>query len=302
MSKKFKDTTIGQILFGAASAINPTLGNVLQGVTSPKEAIEAITKSDAPAEDKVKLQQLIYDQQTKEIEAITSRWQADSMSDSWLSKNVRPLVLVWCIVIFSFAGILDSVETIPFNIHETWNDTFEKVMMAVILAYFGGRTTEKASNIFNDNINLPEPGIKTSGASTTGTTGVTLKDSSNDFLNSATNPNGYNVNGGDIVYNTSTNAVAKVLQVVDANTITLDTAIMAAVGNTYEIYQSNNSAGGTDLNVYVGTGGDVEVMMTAGVGTEKHLFQNVVSGSFLPIQVKRVLATNTTASNLLALR
>ena len=53
----------------------------------------------------------------------------------------------------------------------------------------------------NDNINLPEPGIKTSGTSTTGTTGVTLKDSSNDFLNSVTNPNGYNVNSGDVVYN-----------------------------------------------------------------------------------------------------
>ena len=146
--KKFKDTTVGQLLFGAASVINPTLGNVLQGVTSPKEAIEAITKSDAPADDKVKLQQIIFEQQNKEIEAITSRWQADSMSDSWLSKNVRPLVLVWCIVIFSFAGILDSVESIPFTIHETWNDTFEKVMMSVILAYFGGRTTEKATSVF----------------------------------------------------------------------------------------------------------------------------------------------------------
>jgi len=50
--KKFKDTTVGQLLFGAASVINPTLGNVLQGVTSPKEAIEAITKADAPAEDR----------------------------------------------------------------------------------------------------------------------------------------------------------------------------------------------------------------------------------------------------------
>jgi len=146
--KKFKDSTVGQLLFGAASVINPTLGKVLQGVTSPKEAIEAITKSDVPTEDKVKLQQLIYDQQTKEIESITSRWQADSMSDSWMSKNVRPLVLIWCIVVFSFAGILDSVETIPFNIHDNWNDTFEKIMMAVVLAYFGGRTTEKASNIF----------------------------------------------------------------------------------------------------------------------------------------------------------
>ena len=149
MSKKeFKDTTVGKLLLGATSVINPTLGNVLEGVTSPQEAIAEITKSDAPNEDKIKLQQLIFDQQNKEIEAITSRWQADSMSDSWMSKNVRPLILIWCIVIFSFAGILDSVETIPFNIHSTWNDTFEKVMMAVVLAYFGGRTTEKATSIF----------------------------------------------------------------------------------------------------------------------------------------------------------
>jgi len=116
--------------------------------TSPKEAIAEITKSDVSLEDKIKLQQLIYEQQNKEIEAITSRWQADSMSDSWLSKNVRPLVLVWCIVVFSFAGILDSVDSIAFTIHDTWNDTFEKVMMAVVLAYFGGRSSEKAVSIF----------------------------------------------------------------------------------------------------------------------------------------------------------
>jgi len=148
MKKKFKDTTVGQLLFGAASVINPTLGNVLQGVTSPKEAIAEITKSKASLDDKIKLQQLIYDQQNKEIQAITSRWQADAASDSWLSKNVRPLVLVWCIVIFSLAGILDSVETIPFNIGATWNDTFEKVMMAVILAYFGGRSSEKVTSLY----------------------------------------------------------------------------------------------------------------------------------------------------------
>jgi len=146
--KKFKDTTVGRLLLGAAGMINPTLGQVLQGVTTPKEAIAEITKADVSTEDKIKLQQLIYEQQNKEIEAITTRWQADSMSDSWLSKNVRPLVLVWCICIFSLAGILDSVDTIPFNIGATWNDTFEKVMMAVVLAYFGGRTTEKATSLF----------------------------------------------------------------------------------------------------------------------------------------------------------
>tara|TARA_A100001201_G_scaffold111988_1_gene95941 strand:+ start:456 stop:911 length:456 start_codon:yes stop_codon:yes gene_type:complete len=149
MSKKpFKETTVGKLLFGAATVINPTLGSVLNGVTSPKEAIAEITKAKISTDDKIKLQQLIYEQQNKEIESITSRWKADANSDSWLSKNVRPLVLVWCIVIFSFAGILDSVDSIPFHINEVWNDTFEKVMMAVVLAYFGGRTTEKATSMF----------------------------------------------------------------------------------------------------------------------------------------------------------
>ncbi|QDP55121.1 MAG: hypothetical protein Unbinned8454contig1000_44 [Prokaryotic dsDNA virus sp.] len=145
--KKFKDTTVGKLLFGAATVINPTLGNVLQGVTSPKEAISEITKSKIPTEDKIKLQTLIYEQQNKEMEEISNRWKADAASDSWLSKNVRPMVLVWCIVVFSFAGILDSVNSIDFQINALWNDTFEKVMMAVVLAYFGGRTTEKASSI-----------------------------------------------------------------------------------------------------------------------------------------------------------
>lgn len=149
MSKKpFKETTIGKMLVGAAGLINPTLGSVLSGITSPKEAISAITKSDISEEDKIKLQTMIYEQQVKEMEEISNRWKADSISDSWLSKNVRPLVLVWCIVVFSIAGLLDSVESIPFQINALWNETFENVMMAVVLAYFGGRTTEKATNLF----------------------------------------------------------------------------------------------------------------------------------------------------------
>lgn len=145
--KKFADSTVGKLLLGAAGIVNPTLGNVLKGVTSPKEAIAEIGKAKIPTQEKIRLQQLIYEQQNKEIEAISTRWVADSKG-SWLTQNVRPLVLVWCIVIFSFAGLLDSVDSIPFHINEVWNDTFEKVMMAVVLAYFGGRTTEKATSIF----------------------------------------------------------------------------------------------------------------------------------------------------------
>ena len=148
MKKRFKDTTLGKLLLGATNMINPHLASVLEGVTRPQDAIAEITKSSISPDDKIKLQQIIYDQQNKEIQAISDRWKADSISDSWLSKNVRPLVLVWCIIIFSLAGILDSVESIGFHINETWNDTFEKVMMACILAYFGGRTAEKSTNLF----------------------------------------------------------------------------------------------------------------------------------------------------------
>lgn len=149
MSKKpFKDTTVGKMLVGAAGLINPALGNLIAGVTSPLDAITAITKSDISEEDKIKLQVMIYEQQMKEMEEITNRWDADSMSDSWLSKNVRPMVLIWCIVIFTIAGIFDSIEGVPFQINSLWNNTFENVMMAVVLAYFGGRTTEKATSLF----------------------------------------------------------------------------------------------------------------------------------------------------------
>jgi hypothetical protein len=80
---------------------------------------------------------------------ISSRWKADmSANGSWLTKNVRPLVLVWCIVIFSLAGILDSVESIPFQINELWGSTFENVMMTVIISYFGSRGLEKSTSLF----------------------------------------------------------------------------------------------------------------------------------------------------------
>ena len=149
MSKPFKESTVGKMLLGAASLVSPALGGVLSGAISASDAISAITKSSISDEDKIKLQTLIYEQQNKEIEEISNRWNADSISDSWLSKNVRPMILIWCIVVFTIAGIVDSVETIPFQISSLWNDTFENVMMAVVLAYFGGRTAEKAANLFN---------------------------------------------------------------------------------------------------------------------------------------------------------
>ena len=127
-------------LFGAAG------GNVAEKISGiiDKHTFSKVEKAQFEKE----MEEIFIKAEADMQKNVTDRWKTDMNSDSWLSKNVRPLVLVWCIVVFSLAGILDSIETVPFHIGELWNDTFEKVMMAVVLAYFGGRTTEKATSIF----------------------------------------------------------------------------------------------------------------------------------------------------------
>ena len=144
--KKFKDTTVGQILLGAASAINPTLGRVLEGVTSPKEALSKITKADISAEDKIRLQEMIYDHQTKEMEAVTTRWQSDMASDNKLSKSVRPLTLIFLFVSTVVLIFIDS-GFINFAVDDEWKELLKMLLITITAAYFGGRSYEKGKSI-----------------------------------------------------------------------------------------------------------------------------------------------------------
>ena len=73
---------------------------------------------------------------------VTDRWQADMKSDSWLSKNVRPLVLIFLIVCTMLMIFIDA-GTIAFEVEEKWTDLLQLVLITVIGAYFGGRSIEK---------------------------------------------------------------------------------------------------------------------------------------------------------------
>jgi len=73
---------------------------------------------------------------------VSERWKADTQSDSWLSRNVRPIVLLFLIVstivmIFIDAGFLN------FEVKDTWVDLLQLTLITVISAYFGGRSFEK---------------------------------------------------------------------------------------------------------------------------------------------------------------
>ena len=140
--KKFKDTTVGKLLLGAAKVINPALGNVLEGVISPGEAIKEITKSDISTEDKIKLQQLIHEQQNKEIEETTKRWVSDNATDSYLTRNIRPLTLAFLTLTLFIYIILDS-SLEGFKIDTNWIDLLSSLLLLVYGGYFGMRSAEK---------------------------------------------------------------------------------------------------------------------------------------------------------------
>ena len=146
--KKFKDTTVGQMLLGVASTINPTLGKVLEGVTSPKEALEQITKADVPAEDKVKLQELLYKAQEVEMQEVSKRWTADMNSDNSLSKSVRPLTLIFLFVSTIVLIFIDS-GFITFAVDDEWKELLKMLLITITAAYFGGRSYEKGKSIIN---------------------------------------------------------------------------------------------------------------------------------------------------------
>tara|TARA_R100001509_G_scaffold139426_1_gene93838 strand:- start:1095 stop:1541 length:447 start_codon:yes stop_codon:yes gene_type:complete len=140
--KKFADSTVGKLLLGAAGIVNPTLGNVLKGVTSPKEAIAEIGKAKIPTQDKIRLQQMLFEQQTKEMQEISTRWVADSKSDSWLSRNVRPMVLIF-LVVSSVLMVFIDAGWIDFEISQS-NQALLTTSLSISLgAYFGGRSFEK---------------------------------------------------------------------------------------------------------------------------------------------------------------
>ena len=118
---------------GGAADLVKNVGGVLDNLTTSKE-------EKLEAERKIK--ELIANYEVEMEKNITSRWEADLKSDSWLSKNVRPMTLIFLIVctmllIFIYAG------EINFNLKESYVDLLQLVLITVIGAYFGGRSLEK---------------------------------------------------------------------------------------------------------------------------------------------------------------
>ena len=122
-----------QIFSGGASKLVESVGSVLDNV---------ITTDEEKLEAKRKLKELILSHEAEMQRNVTDRWQSDMNSDSWLSKNVRPLVLIFLIVCTMLLIFVDA-GAISFEVEEKWTDLLSLTLITVIGAYFGGRTAEK---------------------------------------------------------------------------------------------------------------------------------------------------------------
>tara|TARA_Y100000593_G_scaffold92207_1_gene183087 strand:+ start:500 stop:892 length:393 start_codon:yes stop_codon:yes gene_type:complete len=122
-----------KILSSGAGELVKNVGGVIDNLhTSKEEKLEAERK----------IKDMIMGYEAEMQKQVTERWKLDMQSDSWLSKNIRPLVLIFLVtstvlLIFIDAGV------IQFEVKASWVDLLQLVLITVIGAYFGGRSLEK---------------------------------------------------------------------------------------------------------------------------------------------------------------
>ena len=123
-----------QIFSSGATELIKGIGGVVDNLhTSKDEKLAA----------ELKIKELVASYEVQMEKEISSRWQADMKSDSWLSKNVRPLVLIFLVVATVLLIFIDA-GVINFVVEAKWTDLLQLVLITVIGAYFGGRSLEKA--------------------------------------------------------------------------------------------------------------------------------------------------------------
>ena len=124
---------IGKIFSSGATELIKGIGGVVDNLhTSKEEKIEA--------EKKIKDMVLGYEAEMQK--QVTERWKVDMTSDSWLSKNIRPLTLMFLVVSTVLLVFIDA-GVIAFDVKASWVDLLQLVLITVIGAYFGGRSLEK---------------------------------------------------------------------------------------------------------------------------------------------------------------
>ena len=112
------------------------VSDILRAISNNKELTEA--------EKEMLVKEL--EQDVIEMQEITKRWQSDMSSDSWLSKNIRPLSLAFLTLTLFIYIILDSALE-GFKIDSEWIDLLSSLLLLAYSGYYGARAVEKVAKI-----------------------------------------------------------------------------------------------------------------------------------------------------------
>ena len=144
--KKFNETKIGAFLSSKAPKILNALGDVL-----PNQGTLGLVKNLISSDNKIKAidkeqAMKLIEQDIAEMKEVSSRWKSDMKSDSWLSKNTRPLALIFLTASAVLMMSIDSFH-LQFNVDEAWISLLKTLLITVYVAYFGSRGAEKITKI-----------------------------------------------------------------------------------------------------------------------------------------------------------
>jgi len=143
--KKFKETKVGAFLSEKAPKLVSQLGEflpdqgglgIVKNLITSNKSIKAVDKETA-----LKL----LEQDIAEMDNVSKRWVSDMQSDSWLSKNTRPMTLIFLTLSMTIFIVLDS--TVLLEIKQGWVSLLEALLITVYVAYFGSRGAEKITKI-----------------------------------------------------------------------------------------------------------------------------------------------------------
>jgi len=124
---------LGNLLSKGTAELVKNVGGVIDNLhTSAEEKLDAERK----------IKDMIMGYEAEMQKQVTERWKLDMNSDSWLSKNIRPLVLIFLIVCTMLLIFIDA-GALKFNVKDSYIDLLQLVLITVIGAYFGGRSLEK---------------------------------------------------------------------------------------------------------------------------------------------------------------
>jgi hypothetical protein len=146
--KSFRETKVGAFLASKAPKVLDAIGDIL-----PNQGTLGVVKNLITSDNKIKpvdkeQAMKLIEQDLQELKEVSSRWRADMKSDSWLSKNTRPLALIFLTASAVFMMAVDSFH-LQFDVDDAWISLLKTLLVTVYVAYFGSRGAEKITKINN---------------------------------------------------------------------------------------------------------------------------------------------------------